>query len=114
MVLGFGVRVHVSLTGADWLRCRYEAIRVWNSLLVRAESEYLVQLNPGTAVLVDNHRVLHGRSAFTGKRRLFGGYIGRDEYRSKLAVLKERFEPDRVTVETRDPSSGSSLWGPAL
>ena len=80
----------------------------------RADSEYFVQLGPGTAVLFNNHRVLHGRSAFTGERRLCGAYVGYDEYRSKLAVLKERFEPDHVTVETRDPSNGRSLWGPAL
>ena len=97
-----------------WLRCRYEAIGAWNRLLKSADSEYWVQLNPGTALVIDNHRVLHGRSAFTGRRRLSGAYIGLDEYRSRLAVLKERFEPDRVTVETRDPLSGGSVWAPAL
>ena len=79
-----------------------------------ADSEYWVQLSPGTAVVVDNHRVLHGRSAFDGRRRMCGAYIGLDEYRSKLAILKERFDPDRVTIETRDPSNGKSVWGPAL
>ena len=43
-------------------------------------------------VVLNNHRVLHGRSAFDGKRRMCGAYIGVDEYRSKLAVLRERFE----------------------
>jgi len=93
---------------------RYEAIRAWNRLLKSADSEYWVQLGPGTAVVMDNHRVLHGRSSFDGRRRMCGAYIGSDEYRSKLAILKERFDPDRVTVETRDPSSGRSVWGPAL
>ena len=93
---------------------RYEAIRTWNRLLKSADSEYWVQLSPGTAVVVDNHRVLHGRSSFDGKRRMCGAYIGLDEYQSRLAVLREEFDPDRVTVETRDPSSGKSVWGPAL
>ena len=31
----------------------------------------------------DNWRVLHGRSSFTGKRRLYGAYINRDDYVSK-------------------------------
>jgi trimethyllysine dioxygenase len=39
----------------------------------------------------DNHRVLHGRSSFTGKRRMCGAYIGVDEFRSRLAVLREQF-----------------------
>lgn len=97
-----------------FLRCRYEAIKGWYRLLKSADSEYWVQLSPGTAVVVDNHRVLHGRSSFTGRRRLSGAYIGLDEYRSKLTLLKERFEPDRVTIETRDPSGGGGVWGPAL
>ena len=43
-----------------------------------------------------------------------GAYIGLDEYRSKLAILKERFDPDRVAAETRDPLSGRSVWSPDL
>ncbi|KAJ7056593.1 hypothetical protein C8F01DRAFT_1211296 [Mycena amicta] len=83
----------------------YAAIRIWHKLLTSADSEYWVQLGPGTAVIVDNHRVLHGRSAFTGKRRMCGAYIGVDEYRSRLAVLRERF--DREHLER-------SVWSPGL
>lgn len=97
------------LLGLSSAFLRYEAIRTWNRLLKSADSEYWVQLAPGTAVVVDNHRVLHGRSSFDGKRRMCGAYIGLDEYRSKLAILKERFDPDRVTIETRDPASGRSV-----
>jgi len=78
----------------------YDAIRLWNAALRSAESEYWVQLQPGTAVVVDNHRVLHGRSGFSGKRRMCGAYIGVDEYQSKLAVLNERFAPDAVRSAT--------------
>lgn len=60
---------------------------------------------------IDNHRVLHGRSAFTGKRRMCGAYIGGDEFSSRLAVLRERFaspasdtmtEPGERTVWSHD------------
>ncbi|KAG1750200.1 Trimethyllysine dioxygenase, partial [Suillus lakei] len=70
----------------------YQAIKIWNELLTKPDSEYWIQLSPGTVLTIDNHRVLHGRSAFDGKRRVCGAYIGIDEYRSKLAVLKEKFE----------------------
>ena len=43
------------------------------------------------SIVIDNHRVLHGRSAFNGKRRMCGAYVGMDEFRSKLMVLNERF-----------------------
>ncbi|KII89632.1 hypothetical protein PLICRDRAFT_558618 [Plicaturopsis crispa FD-325 SS-3] len=74
----------------------YAAARTWNSLLTSADSEYWVQLEPGTAIafifaVIDNHRVLHGRSAFTGARRMCGAYIGWDEYRSRFSVLEEKY-----------------------
>ncbi|KAI0648898.1 Trimethyllysine dioxygenase [Trametes meyenii] len=94
----------------------YDAIRKWYKLLSSPDSEYWVQLSPGTAVVVDNHRVLHGRSAFNGKRRMCGAYIGMDEYRSKLAVLTEKFAPDVVTKDTAATANvnGRSIWHPAL
>jgi len=88
----------------------YEALRLWNTLLKSADSEYWVQLAPGTAVVLDNHRVLHGRSAFTGKRRMCGAYIGIDEYRSKLTVLTERYIKGAATHPTEE--GGRSTWSP--
>ncbi|KAJ7352474.1 Trimethyllysine dioxygenase [Mycena albidolilacea] len=90
----------------------YAAIRTWHKLLTSADSEYWVQLGPGTAVIVDNHRVLHGRSAFTGRRRMCGAYIGVDEYRSKLAVLREKFNPNPDNAS--GPETTRSIWSPAL
>ncbi|TFK49526.1 Trimethyllysine dioxygenase [Heliocybe sulcata] len=89
----------------DW----YDAIRVWHKLLTSPDSEYWVQLSPGTVVAVNNHRVLHGRSAFDGKRRMCGAYIGIDEYRSKLTVLREKFE-----TALPQGSQGRSIWHPYL
>lgn len=42
--------------------------------------------------MIDNHRVLHGRSSFTGERRMCGAYVDRDEWRSHLAVLEKEVE----------------------
>jgi len=52
----------------------YDAARQFNEILKEQESEYWEQLKPGTVLIFDNWRVLHGRSAFTGKRRICGGY----------------------------------------
>ncbi|THH00098.1 hypothetical protein EW026_g2408 [Hermanssonia centrifuga] len=78
----------------------YQAVRLWHKFLTSADSEYWVQLSP----VVDNHRVLHGRSAFTGKRRMCGAYIGVDEYRSKFTVLSEKFASRPASPETSDAS----------
>ncbi|EMD33487.1 hypothetical protein CERSUDRAFT_118069 [Gelatoporia subvermispora B] len=93
----------------------YDAIRIWHKLLTSEDSEYWVQLAPGTAVLVDNHRVLHGRSAFTGKRRMCGAYLGMDEYRSKLTVLAEKYAPTRPPEVSQQPGvNRRSIWSPLL
>ncbi|KAF5392276.1 hypothetical protein D9757_001559 [Collybiopsis confluens] len=75
----------------DAVTAFYNALRTFHSLLTSADSEYRVQLEPGTAVIIDNHRVLHGRSAFTGRRRMCGAYIGGDDFRAKLSWGKGKF-----------------------
>ncbi|KAA8914282.1 hypothetical protein FN846DRAFT_789918 [Sphaerosporella brunnea] len=62
----------------------YDAARAWNAILKRKENEYWEQLKPGRALIFDNWRVLHGRGAFTGKRRMCGAYISMDDFKSRL------------------------------
>lgn len=69
----------------------YDALRKWHAILTSSEGEYWQQLEPGLALIFDNHRVLHGRSAFVGNRRLCGAYVNHDDYRSRLAVLRTRY-----------------------
>lgn len=52
----------------------YTAAAKWEEILRSKELEYRFQLKPGTTVIFNNHRVLHGRTAFTGLRRICGGY----------------------------------------
>lgn len=63
----------------------YDAARKFAKLL-KGTNEYWVQLKPGTVLIFDNWRVLHGRSAFTGKRRVCGGYINRDDWISRFKL----------------------------
>jgi gamma-butyrobetaine dioxygenase len=55
------------------------------------EPRYRIQfkLEPGDLFIVDNLRVLHGRTGYceSGERHLQGCYADRDGLRSKLAVL---------------------------
>ncbi|KAL8298776.1 hypothetical protein RB597_007409 [Gaeumannomyces tritici] len=61
----------------------YEAARKWDSIITQPEHEFWVQLKPGTVLIFDNWRVMHGRSAFVGTRRICGGYINRDDWISR-------------------------------
>lgn len=57
-------------TATDW----YDAARKWDAILRRKDVECWLQLEPGKVLIFDNWRVLHGRSAFTGIRRICGAY----------------------------------------
>ncbi|KAI0442611.1 hypothetical protein F4803DRAFT_550921 [Xylaria telfairii] len=61
----------------------YKAARKWNEILKRKDMEYWFQLEPGRVLLFNNWRVLHGRSAFTGLRRMCGAYFFHDDFVSK-------------------------------
>jgi trimethyllysine dioxygenase len=52
----------------------YDAARKFDKILKSDEMQYWAQLEPGRPLIFDNWRVLHGRSSFTGKRRICGGY----------------------------------------
>jgi trimethyllysine dioxygenase len=51
----------------------YEAARLWDATL-KSHFECWIQLKPGKVLIFDNWRVLHGRSEFTGIRRICGAY----------------------------------------
>ncbi|KAI3476901.1 hypothetical protein L1887_61492 [Cichorium endivia] len=82
---------------ADDVEPFYDALKKWNAILTNPEGEYRVQLKPGTPLIFDNHRVLHGRAAFVGNRRLCGAYVNHDDYRSRLAVLRTQLAENRST-----------------
>ncbi|KAJ5774504.1 hypothetical protein N7457_009400 [Penicillium paradoxum] len=64
----------------------YRAARHYNEIL--KSKEMWTKLEPGSALIFDNWRMLHGRSQFTGKRRMCGGYVNNDDYISRLRLLK--------------------------
>ncbi|PYH71495.1 putative trimethyllysine dioxygenase TmlH [Aspergillus vadensis CBS 113365] len=66
----------------------YTAARHWDEIIRRKDMEIWTQLEPGTALIFDNWRMLHGRSEFTGKRRMCGGYINNDDFISRYRLLK--------------------------
>ncbi|KAL2177876.1 PhoD-like phosphatase-domain-containing protein [Thermothelomyces heterothallicus CBS 202.75] len=65
----------------------YRAAAKWNEIINRPRLQYWFQLNPGTVVIFDNWRVLHGRNAFKGIRRICGAYINRDDWVSRWGNL---------------------------
>ncbi|KAI9370189.1 P-loop containing nucleoside triphosphate hydrolase protein [Aspergillus egyptiacus] len=68
----------------------YEAAGHFNEIIQRPDMEIWTQLQPGTALIFDNWRMLHGRSEFTGKRRMCGGYNLDDLEREERDKKKEQ------------------------
>ncbi|POS82414.1 hypothetical protein EPUL_004995, partial [Erysiphe pulchra] len=52
----------------------YSAARSFQRIINMSTMQYRTQLKPGRPLIFDNWRVLHGRTAFTGKRRMCGAY----------------------------------------
>ena len=44
---------------------------------------------PGEVLLFDNWRVLHGRAAYEGERRLCGTYLNWEDFESRLRLLRQ-------------------------
>ena len=67
----------------------YDAYRTFGRMLAAAEYQIRFRLEPGDLFIVDNLRVLHGRTGYSeaGERHLQGCYADRDGLRSRLAVL---------------------------
>jgi len=47
-------------------------------------------MKPGNLVTIDNWRVLHGRNAFTGHRRLTGCYLNREDLENRMENLSKK------------------------
>lgn len=70
----------------------YRAAKVWAELVASPEFQWDVQLEPGMPVVFDNWRILHGRRAFEGQRRICGGYIGMDEFLARGRMVNASLE----------------------
>lgn len=70
----------------------YTAYRAFAALLNNADYQVCFSMKPGDLFIVDNQRVLHGRTGFSsaGARHLQGCYADRDGLYSLLNVLKRK------------------------
>jgi gamma-butyrobetaine dioxygenase len=75
---------------ADLMEPYYAAYRTFAAMLDNPEFQVCFKLESGGLFLVDNQRVLHGRTGFSssGSRHLQGCYADRDGLYSRLAVLE--------------------------
>ena len=106
------------LLPADEMNRFYDATRAFEASPTTTGCNGVACCRPGSAMLFDNWRVLHGRTSYTGHRHLCGGYVNREDFESRLrlslaAVTSRRCcdvsEPLAVTPRrvTAKPTNGS-------
>jgi len=73
----------------------YEARKLIADLYTSSKFEIKFKLEKGDLLMMDNHRLLHGRTSYNvseGKRYLKGCYIDHDSTEGKLRHLERKFE----------------------
>lgn len=85
---------------ADQMTRMYEALRHYVSRTLSPEFAVVRRLEPGSAIFVDNQRVMHARTAFDADsgRRIRLCVVDRDEFHARLRDLGSRFGRDDYDV----------------
>ena len=83
-------------TEPDLIDAVFDALRAYSERMVSADFRAEIRVAPGDAVLIDNHRVQHGRTAFdpASGRHIRLCHVPRDEVHGRLRELRRRFDPD--------------------
>ena len=73
----------------------YDAIRLYNKAMLNPDFIATIRVNPGDGVLIDNHRVMHGRTEFDPSfgRHIRLCHVPRDEFHGRLRELSRRLDP---------------------
>ena len=73
----------------------YNAIRAYNRRMVDPSFITEIRVAPGNGMLIDNHRVMHGRTAFDPSlgRHIRLCHVPRDEFHGRLRELSRTLDP---------------------
>lgn len=66
----------------------YHAYGLFHSHVIDQDNWLRIDMTPGTTLIFDNWRNLHGRTAYRGKRYFYGCYHSKSVFESKLRVLQ--------------------------
>lgn len=84
------------------LEAYYAARKAFYQLITGEELTLHLKLEPGQMLIMDNYRLLHGRSAFQlagGVRHMRQGYVDRDSTTSRRRVLRQRLATSHAQGE---------------
>lgn len=76
-------RAPLSTVPQSEVRSFYRHLQTMAKLVRQKENEYWFRLLPGTILIIDNWRLLHGRDSYEGERTLNGCYYSRSDFISQ-------------------------------
>lgn len=68
----------------------YEALSIFDHLIRDRANQFAFGQRKGDMVIFDNWRLLHGRLAFEGVRHMAGSYLNREDFESRMRMLRPR------------------------
>ena len=73
----------------------FNAVREYNKRMMSSEFLTEIRVAPGNGMLIDNHRVMHGRTAFDPSlgRHIRLCHVPRDEFHGRLRELSRTLDP---------------------
>ena len=60
----------------------YKAIKIFDTMANQKQYQWRHILKPGELLIFNNWRVMHGRGAFSGIRKMAGCYINKEDFDS--------------------------------
>jgi gamma-butyrobetaine dioxygenase len=84
----------------DQVNRLYNAIREFNRRMKSEAFTARIRVAPGDGVLIDNHRVMHGRTAFDPSlgRHIRLCHVPRDEFHGRLRELSRTLRPEQHDI----------------
>jgi gamma-butyrobetaine dioxygenase len=85
---------------AELMDAFYDAVREYNRRMIDPAFLAEIRVAPGNGMLIDNHRVMHGRTAFdpTFGRHIRLCHVPRDEFHGRLRELSRELDPEHHDV----------------
>ncbi|KAJ0179201.1 hypothetical protein K1T71_004913 [Dendrolimus kikuchii] len=86
----FNVYDRTTMAFKDSEECRsyYRSLRNLARYYENPDYQWKFKLKPGLVLVMDNFRVLHGRTGFSGTRVLCGSYVSRSDWLDKARTLQ--------------------------
>ncbi|KAH9631658.1 hypothetical protein HF086_012718 [Spodoptera exigua] len=80
-------RAAMAFENSEECRSYYRSLRNLAKYYEDKDNQWQFKLKPGTVMAMDNFRVLHGRTGFSGSRVLCGSYVSRSDWLDKARSL---------------------------